>query len=277
MSGWYGYKDGVPTSITDPNYTRLLNESYMPSNLGNSYGQGNSNVPANFNYTGPGSVARMQNPQNWSYTNNESGPEGWKGTPYAYPANTPGGTTPPPASNSSYLDPDVRRAMRAYGIAGGIYGGAQIGEGLLSKPETYKRMLLRREKPELLNPREALADAKETMAGYKYAARQSGPNLRNMLIEFSKQDLRNRAGIHGQYDNANAQIRNAYKDALVRDQMALMQQDQYAQMFDAQARAARRNMIRSGLGDLAGTAGNYANMAIQNKYLGKMGSAGNLD
>lgn len=276
MTGWYGYKDGVPTSITDANWINALNSAYMPPSSGNSYGQSNSNVPANFNYSGPGSVARMQNPQNWNYTNNESGLEGWKGTPYAYPANTPGGTTPPPASNSSYLDPDVRRAMRAYGIAGGIYGGAQIGEGLLSKPETYKRMPLRREKPELLNPREALADVTRTMAGYKYAGRQTGPNQRNFLTSLASKDAAARAGIYGQYDNANAQIRNAYKDALVRDQMALMQQDQYAQMFDAQARAARRNMIRSGLGDLAGTAGNYANMAIQNKYLGRMAGAGDI-
>jgi hypothetical protein len=296
MSGWYGYKDGVPTSITDPNYTRLLNESYMPSNLGSSYGQGNSNANSSARLTGPNlggagpfsanAVATRTGPptyEEWasqystgpgSYVQNPT----YKASLYQdnYMKSTPDyGTTS--TSSSNYLDPDVRRAMRAYGIAGGIYGGAQIAEGLLSKPETYKRMPLRREKPELLNPREALADVTRTMAGYKYAGRQTGPNQRNFLTSLASKDAAARAGIYGQYDNANAQIRNAYKDALVRDQMALMQQDQYAQMFDAQARAARRNMIRSGLGDLAGTAGNYANMAIQNKYLGKMGSAGNLD
>ena len=283
MSGWYGYQDGQQSSLTDPSLIQALDTQYRglgtPDQTGSSNtsydtGSGSSYGVSIPSYLTPGggygdiynraaaNVASKYAPPAWWMEKTKGGTEN---TPYRMDAPE---TVNSPKSRAWNVDD----TMKAYGILGGAYGLGQMAEGFLSKPEKYKRMALNRQRPELLNPREALADERRTMAGYKYAGRQTGANQRAYLTSLAAKDAASRSGIYGQYDNANAQIRNAYKDALVRDQMALMQQDQAAQMFDAQARAARRNMIRQGASDIVGTSGTLANMLAQREYLNKLAS-----
>lgn len=196
-------------------------------------------------------------------------PADWKGTPYRM------GT---PETGAEKIEWDCTtgtcKPIKTYRNLGYAMGAAEMAEGLLSKPDRYKRMGISRQAPELLNPREALADERRTAAGVKYGLRNTGANQRAAILSGAAQSAANRAGIYGKYDEANAQIRNAYKDKLVQDQLALMQQDQVAQMYDAQAKAARRNMIREGAGNIVGTASNVANMYAQNAYLKKLAAAG---
>ena len=254
-----------PFSLFDPN-KRL-------GSAGQSGGNSSYRVGLPSYLTPGGGYGDIYNAAAANVASQNTPPAGFKGVPYRLDyTDTPTGSSD--KNKTSYLDPNVRRAMNAYGILGEAYGLAQMGEGFLSKPDRYKRMALNRQRPELLNPREALADERRTMAGYKYAGRQTGPNQRAFLTSLAAKDAAARSGIYGNYDDANAQIMNAYKDALVRDQMALMQQDQVAQMYDAKAKANRRNMIRSGASDIVGTAGTYANMLAQREYLNRISELG---